>query len=263
MRIGILSKREGNFTGKLHFYFQSKGHEVRIYTLKNLKINQELLDNDYFVLKSKQLFFLYAGYFIESNNLPIYPSTEIAFKHKNRIEAYFLIKNGGFLSPNIYLGTKQVLTRNLSYDSRSYVQKPIMSSGSKGVKIISKADDIESEIDEIVYLEDYISGIHYLAYFINDDLLVYEKEPLADEHTPVKEIELTNDLKSLILKWKNKNGLLFGHLDLVKEKNTDKIYIVDIGCFPEFSHWKNDINAVDSVGNLILNFYYKNSKRKK
>ncbi|TFG24023.1 MAG: hypothetical protein EU533_02525 [Promethearchaeota archaeon] len=261
MRIGILSKREGNFTGKLRLYLQSKGHEVRIYTLKNLKINQELLDNDFFILKSKQLFFLYAGYFIESNNFPIYPSTEIAFKHKNRIEAHFLIKKAGFLSPNIYLGTKQVLTQNLTYSSRSYIQKPIMSSGSKGVGIVTKSDDIEAETDEIIYLEDFISGIHYLAYFIKDNIFVYEKEPLANEHAPVKEIELTNDLKSLVIRWKNEYNLLFGHLDLVKEKNTDKIYIVDIGCFPEFSHWKNIIDAVNSVGNLILNFYYKNSKR--
>ena len=260
MRIGILSKREGNFTGKLRLYLQSKGHEVRIYTLKNLNINQELLENDFFILKSKQLFFLYAGYFIESNNLPIYPSPEIAFKHKNRIEAYFLIKQAGFLSPNLYLGTKEVLTRNLIYNSGTYIQKPIMSSGSKGVKIIAKSDDIEAEVDEIVYLEDFINGIHYLAYFINDDILIYEKEPLADEHAPVKEIEPTNDLKSLVINWKDKYDLLFGHLDLVKEKDTNKIYIVDIGCFPEFTHWKNDFDAVNYTGTLILNFYHRNSK---
>ena len=262
MRIGILSKREGNFTGKLRFYLQSKGHEVRIYTLKNLIINQELLDNDFFILKSKQLFFLYAGYFIESNNLPIYPNPEMAFKHKNRIEAYFLVKKAGLISPNIYLGTKPVLAKNLSYNSGSYIQKPIMSSGSKGVKIITESDDIESENDEIVYLEDFIIGTHYLAYFINEDILVCEKEPLANEHAPVKEIELTNNLKSLIIKWKNEYGLLFGHLDLIKEKNTDKIYIVDVGCFPEFSHWKNNNDAINSVGDSILNFYYKESKSK-
>ena len=138
-----------------------------------------------------------------------------------------------------------------------------MSSGSKGVRIITKSADIDAETDEIVYLESFISGIHYLAYFINEDVLVYEKEPLADEHSPVKEIEVTDDLKTLIIKWKNEHGLLFGHLDLVKERNTEKIYIVDIGCFPEFSHWKNNIDAVNSVGNLILNLYYKNSDRNK
>lgn len=258
MRIGILSKREGNFTGKLRLYLQSKGHEVRIYTLKNLNINQELLDNDFFILKSKQLFFLYAGYFIESNNIPIYPSTEIAFKHKNRIEAYFLIKKTGMLGPNVYLGTKEILTRNLSYNSGSYIQKPIMSSGSKGVKVITKSDDIEAEIGEIVYLEDYINGIHYLTYFIDNDVLVFEKKPLADEHAPVKEIELTDELKSLVIKWKNKNELLFGHLDLVKEKSSNNNYIVDIGCFPEFTHWKDNVDAVNSIGDLLLDFYHRN-----
>jgi len=245
------------FTGDLSHYLQSKGHIVKIYTLKNLVINQDLLNNDLFILKSKQLFFLYAGYFIESNNLPIYPNTEIAFKNKNRIEAFFLVKQAGLLSPNIYLGTKDVLNRNLSYNLGLYVQKPIMSSGSKGIKIINNSDDIETNDDEIIYMEDFIKGTHYLAYFILDDILVYEKEPLANEHSPVKEIEVTKNLLEIILKWKDTHGILFGHLDLVKEENTNKIYIVDTGCFPEFSHWKSNTDAAKSIGDLILNLYQK------
>jgi hypothetical protein len=257
MKIGILSKRKEMFTGELRDYLQLKGHNVKIYTLKNLRINQELLNNDLFILKSKQLFFLYAGYFIESNNLPIYPNTEIAFKNKNRIEAFFLIKQAGLLSPNIYLGTKHVLSRNLSYNLGPYIQKPIMSSGSKGIKIITQPDDIEANNEEIVYIERFIKGTHYLAYFILDDILVYEKEPLANEHAPVKAVEVSEDLQEVILKWKNTYDILFGHLDLVKENNTNKIYIVDTGCFPEFSHWKSNTDAVKSIGEIILNLYQK------
>ena len=245
--------------GDLSLYLQSKGHSVKIYTLNELTINHELLKNDLFILKSKQLFFLYAGYFIESNNLPIYPRTEVAFKNKNRIEAYFLVKQAGLLSPNIYLGTKNILNSKLSYNLGPFIQKPIMSSGSKGIKIINKPDDIEAEDNEIVYIEKFINGTHYLAYFIQNEILVYEKEPLANEHTPVKEIDKTKDLQEIILKWKNFHGILFGHLDLVKENNTNKIYIVDTGCFPEFSHWKNVTDAVKSIGDLILNLYQKNN----
>ena len=248
------------FTGDLSNYLESKGHVVEIYTLKNLIINQELLRNDLYILKSKQLFFLYAGYFIESHNLPIYPSARIAFKSKNRIEAYFLIKQSGLLSPNIFLGTKDVLKKNLSYHDGPFIQKPIMSSGSKGIKIINKSDDIESEEDEILYIEKFVTGTHYLAYFIHDEIIVFEKEPLANEHAPVKETALTKELQKIIFKWKNDNGLFFGHLDLVKEKNTNKIYIVDTGCFPEFSHWKNGTDAVKSIGDLILNLYQKGLK---
>jgi hypothetical protein len=259
LKVAILSKREEMFTGDLSHYLQSKGHIVKIYTSKNLIINQKLLKNDLFILKTKQLFFLYAGYFIESNNLPIYPSTETAFKNKNRIEAYYLIKQSGLLSPNIYLGKKDILKKNLSYNLGPFIQKPIMSSGSKGIKIIYKFDDIEAEEEEIVYIEKFISGTHYLAYFIKDKILVYEKEPLANEHAPVKETELTKDLQKIILKWKNDYGLNFGHLDLVKEENTNKIYIVDTGCFPEFSHWKNGTDAAKSIGDLILDLYQKKS----
>ena len=241
------------FAGDLSHYLQSKGHIVKIYTLSNLNINEELLNNDLFILKSKQLFFLYAGYFIESNNLPIYPNPEMAYKNKNRIEAFFLIKQADLLSPNIYLGMKEVLNQNLPYNLESFIQKPIMSSGSKRIKIINHPDDIEAEEDEVVYLERFIKGTHYLAYFIRDDILVYEKEPLANEHAPVKEIEITKALQEIILKWKNTHGILFGHLDLVKENNTNKIYIVDTGCFPEFSHWKCNTDAVQSIGDLILN----------
>ena len=245
--------------GDLSLYLQSKGHSVKIYTLNELTINHELLKNDLFILKSKQLFFLYAGYFIESNNLPIYPRTEVAFKNKNRIEAYFLVKQAGLLSPNIYLGTKNILNSKLPYNLGPFIQKPIMSSGSKGIKIINKPDDIEAEDNEIVYIEKFINGTHYLAYFIQNEILVYEKEPLANEHASVKEIDITKDFQEIILKWKNFHGILFGHLDLVKENNTNKIYIVDTGCFPEFSHWKYVADAVKSIGDLILNLYQKNN----
>ena len=245
--------------GDLRLYLQSKGHSVKIYTLNELTINHELLKNDLFILKSKQLFFLYAGYFIESNNLPIYPRTEVAFKNKNRIEAYFLVKQAGLLSPNIYLGTKNILNSKLPYNLGPFIQKPIMSSGSKGIKIINKPDDIEAEDNEIVYIEKFINGTHYLAYFIQSEILIYEKEPLANEHASVKEIDITKDFQEIILKWKNFHGILFGHLDLVKENNTNEIYIVDTGCFPEFSHWKYVADAVKSIGDLILNLYQKNN----
>jgi hypothetical protein len=258
LKIGILSKRKEMFTGDLSNYLQSKGHIVEIFTLKNLTINQELLKKDLFILKSKQLFFLYAGYFIESNNIPIYPTPEIAFKSKNRVEAHFLIKRAGLVSPNIYLGTRDVLRRNLSFNSGPFIQKPIMSSGSKEIKVINKSDDLEANYSEILYLEKFITGTHYLTYFIHDEILVYEKEPLANEHAPVKEADLTKDLRKIIFKWKNDNTLFFGHLDLVKEKDTSKIYIVDTGCFPEFSHWKNGNDAVKSIGDVILDLYQKN-----
>ena len=52
-----------------------------------------------------------------------------------------------------------------------------------------------------------------------------------------------------------KYNLLFGHLDLVRENKTNKLYVVDAGTFPEFSNWKHEIDPVSRVGDLILRKY--------
>ena len=53
MKIGILSKRTGNFTGKIKNYFESNGHQISIFTATNLCINESLLNNDFYILKRR------------------------------------------------------------------------------------------------------------------------------------------------------------------------------------------------------------------
>ena len=85
MNIGILSKRTGFFTGDLKTFYESKGHHVTIYTKENLCINESLLNNDLFVLKSKhQIPFIYAGVYLEAYGITVIPNTDISYKHKNR-----------------------------------------------------------------------------------------------------------------------------------------------------------------------------------
>jgi hypothetical protein len=57
MKIGILSKRTTMLTGKMKQYYENKGINVVIYTLDNLNINESLFSNDFYILKSKNLFF--------------------------------------------------------------------------------------------------------------------------------------------------------------------------------------------------------------
>jgi len=57
------------------------------------------------------------------------------------------------------------------------------------------------------------------------------------------------------MKWKNKYNLLFGHLDLVRDNNTDRLFVVDAGTFPEFSNWELNTDPVSKVCNLILDRY--------
>jgi hypothetical protein len=254
MNIGILSKRKTMMANKMKIYFESKGYNVSIYTLENLVINDTLLNQDFYILKSKSLFFLYAGYFLEANNIPIVPNPNISFMQKNRILSHFLMKKIGLLTPEIYLGTANTMKNQLELQDFPFILKPIMGSGSKGVRIIKSYKDLISNNRAIIYLEKFIKGVHYNVYFIDEVICTLIKPPLAHEHVNMKKIETPEDIKDLINKWRDHfNGdLLFGHLDLVREELSNKLYVVDPGSFPEFTNWKCSISPVERICNLIL-----------
>ncbi|MFX1445358.1 MAG: RimK family alpha-L-glutamate ligase [Promethearchaeota archaeon] len=257
MKIGILSKRTGHLTGKLKRFFETQGHSIRIYTKKELQLDKTLLENDLYILKSKTIFFIYAGFYAEANNIPVIPKPDISRKHKDRLEAHLLIKNAGLLYPEFYYGTFKTMKDMLKKFHFPLILKPIVGSGSKGVKKINKIEDIDMENDELIYLERFIEGVHYLAYFIENEICVLEKPPLSNEHVPMKEISLFDDVREVVIKWKNYYNLLFGHLDIVREYSTGKLYVVDPGSFPEFTNWKCNADPVSKIGNLILKEYKK------
>ena len=254
MNIGILSKRTYMLTGKLKHCLENQGHKVSIFTASNLCINRTLLDNDFYILKSKSLFFLYAGYFLESNYIPVIPDTHTSFMHKNRIEAHCLLKKAGLIVPDLYLGTYDTFRTQLHSKDFPLILKPIMGSGSRGVKLINSIDDLNHEGDKILYLEHYIEGIHYTVYFIDNEICALIKPPLSDEHVEMDKIETPNDIKKIIKKWRNYlNGkVLFGHLDMVREHSSNKLYVIDPGSFPEFTNWKNASSPVEEICNIIL-----------
>lgn len=245
------------FAAKIKRFLEAEGHLVELFTLENLNINKSLLNNDFYILKSKHMFFLYAGYFLESNNIPVIPNVNLSYKHKNRIEAHYLIKQAGLLGPKVYMGMVNTLKAKLKISDYPFIQKPLMGSGSRGIKIIKKADDLKSNEGNPIYLEKYIQGIHYLSYFINNKVCVFEKLPLLNEHAQVKTIEVTQDLIDITLQWKKHYNMLFGHLDIVRDENTNKLYIVDPGSFPEFSNWNFSKDPEKEVCRLILNEYNK------
>ncbi len=262
MKIGILSKRKTMMTGKLKDCLENKGYTVSIYTLENLIINETLLNNDFCILKSKSLFFLYAGFFLEANSIPVIPNPQISFLQKNRIQSHFLMKRIGLLAPDIYLGTTDTFKNQLDLKDFPFILKPIMGSGSKGVRIIRSKEDLKSENNTILYLERYIKGIHYNVYFIDNEICSLIKPPLSDEHVDMKKIETPDDIRDVIKKWKDyfKGDLLFGHLDIVREEASNNLYVVDPGSFPEFTNWKCKISPVESICNLIINKYEKLQK---
>jgi len=222
MKIGILSKRTTMFTGKMKDFFENLGNSVKIYTAENLCVNNSLFENDFYIMKSKQLNFLYAGYYLVENNIVVIPNPEISRKHKDRLEAHFLIKNANLFYPQIYLGTLEALQNNLKETDFPLITKPLMGSGSKGVKIINSFKDLNSLKNDVIYLEQFINGTHYIVYFISDEICSLEKLPLKNEHSKMKKINTTKDIEEVVIKWKTKYNLLFGHLDIVREEKTNK-----------------------------------------
>lgn len=263
MKIGILSKRTTMFAGKLKKYLENKGFVVTFYTLENLIINENLLNNDFYILKSKNLFFLYAGYYLEANNIPVIPKPHVSFIQKNRIQSHFLMKRIGILTPEIYLGTVDTLKNELS--EYPYILKPIMGSGSRGVQIIRSNEDLKISNNRILYLERYIKGGHYNVYFINNEICTLIKPPLSHEHVDMKKIETPDDIRDLIKKWRGffNGDLLFGHLDMVREEPSNKLYVVDPGSFPEFTNWKCKASPVETICNLIINKFKSIQKNQK
>ena len=243
------------FTGKIKRYYEDNGFNVKIYTLKNLIINESLLNNDFYILKSKNLFFLYAGFFLEANNVPVIPKPYLSFMQKNRIQSHFFIKKADLLTPEIYLGTLQTLKNQINSSDLPLILKPVMGSGSKGVKIIKKLEDLNGNDDRILYLEKFIKGMHYNVYFIDNHICTLIKPPISNEHIDMKKVVTPSDIKELINKWRIALSTkpFFGHLDLVREESSKELYIVDPGSFPEFTNWKCDISPIDKICNLILN----------
>ena len=252
MKIGILSKRTTNLTGNMAKFLENGGHKTKIYLLENFSIDESLFENDYYILKSKKLIYLYAGLYLKENNIPVYPDPELTYKHKNRIEAHFLIKKAGLLCPDYIYGSLQTLKERLKINEYPLIRKPIMGSGSRGVKKINNSEDLEADKNKLLYLEKYIKGTHYLVYFIGDDICTVEKPPLSNEHVDMKEVPTTNEIRKVIEKWKNYNNLVFGHLDIVIETSTKDIYVVDPGTFPEFTNWKHDKDPAPKICKLIL-----------
>ena len=255
MKIGILSKRKGHLAGEIQKNLELRGHEVKLFTANDLNVNETLLNNDLYILKSKHLLYLYAGYFLEANKIPVIPNTNISYIHKNRVESYFSMKSIGLLCPKIFMGTFTTLKSQLQETSFPLISKPMYGSGSKGVKVYNSLQDFNVDTENYLYLENFIKGTHYLAYFIENEICICEKKPLSNEHQDTELIKSDKEIEKYLIKWKEKNNLLFGHLDLVRETNTNKLYVVDAGTFPEFSNWKRDTDPTSKICDLILKEY--------
>lgn len=254
MDIGILSKKSTMLAGKMKQYYEKKGFNVDIYTLENLVINETLFSNDFYILKSKSLFFLYAGFFLDANNIPVIPNPQVSYMQKNRIQSHFLIEKAGLLAPKFYYGTSETLIDQLDAKCFPLILKPVLGSGSKGVKVITSFKELKAEGKKILYLENFIKGVHYNVYFINNNICTLIKPPLSNEHVDMEKVITPKDIEQLIMKWRMvlADNNLFGHLDIVRDESSKDLYVVDPGSFPEFTNWKCSESPVNEICKLIL-----------
>ncbi|MEJ2296327.1 MAG: ATP-grasp domain-containing protein [Candidatus Lokiarchaeota archaeon] len=255
MKIGILSKRKTGLIEKICAYYKNRGYQVTIFTEDKLTVNSSLFENDFYILKSKSLLFLYTGYFLHLNHIPVIPDPIISYNHKHRVESYYSIRNCGLNPPKIYMGTTERIKKQNNSLEYPFIVKPLMGSGSKGLKIIRNSEDLDYAPNTILYIEKFIEGTHYLAYFIDDQICVGKKQPFADEHAKVEIVTPDKDIQQALMLWKMKYNLLFGHLDMIREDRTGKLIVVDPGTFPEFSNWKVNEDPVPKICNLMLKRY--------
>ncbi|MHA1764613.1 MAG: ATP-grasp domain-containing protein [Promethearchaeota archaeon] len=255
MQIGIFIKntKKTSFSWKLKEFLENHDYIIELIDERKLNINSILKDNDFIILKSKSFLFLQAAFYLEQIHVPVFPDPIIAFKHRDRIEAYYLIKNLNLNTPPFYMGTMKTIEKKLNKDDFPIILKPLMSSGSKGIQLIKSKEMLNLNSDKICYFQKFIKGTHYLAYFIQDEACLLEKPPLSDEHAPMKQVPLDIEVQKIIKLWKTVYDISFGHLDLIKEEKTNIYYIVDVGCFPEFTNWRGKNTADELIGKIILN----------
>ncbi|MHA1932605.1 MAG: ATP-grasp domain-containing protein, partial [Promethearchaeota archaeon] len=153
-----------------------------------------------------------------------------------------------------YYGTKETLIDQLDAKVFPLILKPVIGSGSRGIRIINSAQELKSEENKILYLENFIKGVHYNVYFIDDRICTLIKPPLSNEHVDMEKVKTPKDIEELIKKWRMclVENNLFGHLDIVRDESSGILYVVDPGSFPEFTNWKCSGSPVNEICNLIL-----------
>ena len=258
MNIAMYTKKQKGFFEDFRPAVEKLSHRVFPINLANLAVDDSIGKYDMVILKSKQLFFIYAAHLAESMGIPVIPGPDITHKVSNRIQFPFIAQSAGIRTPNFYMGFPETIRKTLSEADFPFVLKGIVGSGSSGIKLIRSMDDIGDTNKRFLFLEEYISGRHLLCYFIDDDIMVFEKEPLKNEHHPVISRSTEIDITDAVRRWQNATGLRFGHLDLVREDGTGEPVLVDPGAFPQFTHWPG---APERIAHICLEYHNTLKKR--
>ena len=258
MNIAMYTKTEEGFFEDFRSAVEKLGHRVSPINLANLAVDDRIGKYDLVILKSKQLFFIYAGYLAESMGITVIPRPDITHKVSNRIQFPFIARTAGIRTPNFYMGFPETILNTLSETDFPLMLKRIVGSGGRGVELVRSLDEIANTNRRFLYLEQFISGHHLLCYFIENDIMVFEKEPFKNERFPVKFGSPDRDITDAVRLWRDTTGLHFGHLDLVREDGTGELVLVDPGVFPQFAHWPG---APERIAQICLEYHGSFTKR--
>lgn len=249
MRIGVMTKSRSGFVEVLEARARQDGHEIALLDLADLAVDDRLAAFDLVVLKSKHLFFLYAGFHAQALGVRVVPDPRVARQVSTRIEMPFLARRAGIATPRFWFATPDVVRDQLAASHFPLVRKRIVGSGSAGVELVESKSSLPETTDRHLYLEERVPGRHLAVYFIEDDIAAFEKRPFASGREPVEPIAADDDVVWAIDRWRRTTGLAFGKLDFVRDERTGALVLVDAGSFPQFRHWQD---AAERVSALLL-----------
>ena len=249
MRIALLTKRHTGLCAVLAARAQGAGHEVTSFDLATLVVDDTLAAFDLVVLKSKQLYFLYAGLHAKALGATVVPDPEVSRTVTTRIEMPFIAARAHIATPRFWFASPDAIRERLPASDFPLVRKHIVGSGSTGVELVPLKSDLPRTSDQHLYLEQFVRGQHLLVYFIEDDTRVYEKRPFVSGREPVRRVGVAADVAAAVERWRRTTGLAFGHLDFVRDERTQALMLVDAGPFPQFRHWQG---AAERVSRIVL-----------
>ena len=249
MRIALLTKRRTGFSAVLAACAVRDGHEVAMFDLENLVVNDALGTFDLVVVKSKQLYFLYGGFHAQALGVDVVPDPSICRQVTTRIERPFLARHAGPRDASLLLRVARSDAPTAGGDRFSLgaqAHRRFRERRSRAGRVQGGAAPYDRPA---LYLEQFVRGRHLLVYFIESDVRAYEKQPFASGREPVTPVAVDDDLAAAVHRWKGVTGLAFGHLDFVRDERTRSLMLVDAGPFPQFRHWEG---AAERVSALVL-----------
>jgi len=247
MRIALLTKRRTGLCEVLCAHAERAGHDVTPFDLATLVVDDTLATFDLVVLKSKQLYFLYAGLHARTLGVTVVPDPQTSRAVTTRIEMPLVAARAGIATPRFYFASPHAIRERLPASAFPLVRKRIVGSGSAGVELVASKLELPETRDRHLYLEELVRGQHLLVYFIGDDVRVYAKQPFVSGREPVTPVALADDVAAAVHRWRRTTGLAFGHLDFVRDERTQALMLVDAGPFPQFRHWQGAAERVSAI----------------